>query len=309
MISISASLTSLLSSQWLSLGKRYERLLFMLLCLSLLWAPLPAASARPWAMMLWSMSVFGVFFLWALGYAFGDYRLSKAVKKAWFSLLSLGLIPVWLFIQSNSVFGWSLDVSTSYILCLLSIAYSLLFFLLLQLVNPLRAKLLLMVLFTSIVVQAVYGSMMVLTEIERGFFVAKQYFLGAVTGTFVNPNHFAAFLNLGLAIGVASLVVSIKELEKQQNTLSVLLRLLASGSLAWRIALVICVIALVMTSSRMGNLAFAISLLGASALYMLVKRRIIWVWIWLVASVFLVDALVVSAHFGVDRLVVTILNF
>lgn len=285
------------------IGARLESLLFLLVCLALVWVPLPGASNRYWSMMGWSSLIFSIAALWFLAFGLSAVSLSSKIKKNWLPVGCLFLVQIWVLLQWHAFTGWTLDRTASFYMLILGLAYSFLFTLLLQLLNSRRCKRLLIIIFGSAVAQALYGVMMVLTDLELGFLVEKAYFKGQATGTFINPNHFAAYVVIGLSIGIAALMVKMKDLGGRENLLSRSLSVMMSGSLAWRLALVVLVVGLVMSSSRMGNLSFIVALLGASGLYMLAKRRIMWVWIFLLTSVLVIDTLIIGTWFGVDRLV------
>ena len=52
-------------------GAKLEALLFLLLCISLIWVPLPGASNRNWSMMDWSAFIFSLTSFWFFIYAVG----------------------------------------------------------------------------------------------------------------------------------------------------------------------------------------------------------------------------------------------
>jgi heme A synthase len=56
--------------------------------------------------------------------------------------------------------------------------------------------------------QAMYGSVMVMTGLEWSFFSEKWAYLGKATGTFVNRNHLAGYLEMSLALGIGYLLAS-----------------------------------------------------------------------------------------------------
>ena len=255
-------------------GAKLEALLFLLLCISLIWVPLPVASNRYWSMMGWSAFIFALTSFWFFIYAVGGVELSFRLKKSWASICCLLLLKLWIFIQWYSATGWTLDRSASFYALILGLAYSCLFMLLLQLLNHSRGKRLLVIIFASAVAQALYGVMMVISDLEMGFLVEKLYFKNQATGTFINPNHFAAYLVIGLSIGTAALMVKTKDLSVRENILSRSLQVMMSGSIAWRLALIVLVVGLVMSSSRMGNIAFLAELFAASGFYMWVKQTV-----------------------------------
>ena len=255
-------------------GAKLEALLFLLLCISLIWVPLPGASNRNWSMMGWSAFIFSLTSFWFFIYAVGAVELWSRLKKSWASICYLLLVQLWIFIQWYQATGWTFDRSASFYALILGLAYSCLFMLLLQLLNHSRGKRLLVIIFASAVAQALYGVMMVLSDLEMGFLVEKLYFKNQATGTFINPNHFAAYLVIGLSIGIAALMVKTKDLSGRENILSRSLQVMMSGSIAWRLALIVLVVGLVMSSSRMGNIAFFAGLFAASGFYMWVKQTV-----------------------------------
>lgn len=289
-------------------GSRIERILFLLVCGALLWVPLPAASNRVWSMMGWSSVIFIICLLWSLAYLAGQIQISSIFRRCVWPISCLVVVQLIVLGQSLGGIGWSVDSYASIRQLLLGMAYLGLFLLILQFHSPKRIKILLVLIFTSSVLQALYGSMMVLTELELGFLVPKVFFKNLATGTFINPNHFAAYLNLGLSIGVAYLMVNVRKLDGGENLLGRSLTLMMSGSLAWRLAIIVLVVGLVMSSSRMANLAFMFALFGAAGAYMLVKRRLVIAWVLLIASILVIDAVVVGTRFGMDRLVDEVTN-
>jgi len=289
-------------------GIKIERVLFLLVCSALLWVPLPAASNRIWSMMGWSGFIFVICLLWSVAYLAGRVQISSIFRRCGWPIFCLAAVQIILLFQCLPGIGWSTDTYATFRVFLLGLAYLGLFLLILQFHSPARIKVLLVIIFASTVFQALYGSMMVLTGLELGFLVPKAFFKGLATGTFVNPNHFAAYLNLGIAIGVAYLMVNVRKLEGSGNMVGRTLTLMMSGSLAWRLAIIVLVVGLVMSSSRMANLAFICALFGAAGAYMLIKRRLVVAWIVLIASILVIDAVVVGARFGMDRLVAEAAN-
>jgi len=77
--------------------------------------------------------------------------------------------------------------------------------------------------------------------------------------------------------------------------------LLLSGEAMLRLVLVIMVVALVMTRSRMGNSAFFTSLLVAGAVGLALSRHAPRGTVLLIASLVVVDIFIVGAWFGVDK--------
>lgn len=153
--------------------------------------------------------------------------------------------------------------------------------------------------------QALYGSLMVLTDWEYGFLGPKVHGLGRATGTFVNQNHFAGYLELGLAAGIALVLADLRPSERAgwREFLAGLLDLVLSRRFQIRVMLAMMVVALVLSRSRGGNLAFFVSLAACGGMFMLVRHpRYFGKSLIFFLSLFLVDVVIVSEHYGLDKL-------
>jgi putative inorganic carbon (HCO3(-)) transporter len=126
------------------------------------------------------------------------------------------------------------------------------------------------VLVLSGVFQAFFGSMMVLTGMEYLFLIPKESYIGNATGTFVNRNHLAGYLEMTLPIGIGLLFgsrkVSNQVRRNWRGILAYILQMLLSPIAILRCLLVVMVIGLLMTHSRMGNASFFNALLITSAI-------------------------------------------
>lgn len=156
-------------------------------------------------------------------------------------------------------------------------------------------------------VQAVYGSLMVLSGVEWGFFAEKRFYRDVATGTFVNRNHLAGYLELTSA---AALGLILADLGGDRSKGSLRQKLLGAIALAFspkvrsRIALVVMAVALVLTRSRMGNVAFFTSLCVCGMLFVLLRHRQYTLRAFaLFASVVAIDILIVSNWYGLERVV------
>jgi len=168
-----------------------------------------------------------------------------------------------------------------------------------------RQRWLLAALLLSGLGQALYGIVMTLSGWELGFFAAKAHGLGYATGTFVNKNHFAAYLGLCLAAGVALVLADLRprRWDSWRAALESILELALSPRLRVRVALVVIVIALVLTRSRMGNAAFFVALAVCGAIYVLLRhRRFFLPSLVLFASIFVIDLWIVSDRYGLEKL-------
>lgn len=129
---------------------------------------------------------------------------------------------------------------------------------------------------------------------------------GRAAGSFINPNHLAAYLELALAAGLGLVLADLRgwSAGSWQNWAAQLIDLAFSTKFRIRIFLIAIVVALVLTQSRMGNAAFFISLCVCGSLYLLLRHR---QWLGrgllLFGSVLLIDLWVVSDRFGLQRVV------
>lgn len=150
--------------------------------------------------------------------------------------------------------------------------------------------------------QAVYGSFMVMTGIEYGFLLKKWAYQGLATGTFVNRNHLAGYLEMATALGIGFLLAQTTHYSGswRQRTRQ-LIKMLLSEKVILRLLLAMMVIGLVMTRSRMGNTAFfaSLSITGVMALlFFKHKTRSTTI---LLSSLLIIDIAIVGTFFGVDK--------
>lgn len=319
-----------------SLGRLLEQLVFIGVLLLLLWLPLPFGSARPWSASLFSLLVFALLGLWCLSLALSDFDLrqlkpgvavpatlwvlwlswiwlqSQAWPLAWITALSphrwqhlVGLSA--LTGQPVSAAPPSLDAGATAAQLLLSSAYAGLFLLLvLALRRRARFQWLLWVLVVSGIAQALYGMLMVLSGLEYGAWGPKQAYRGFATGTFVNRNHFAGYLEISVAAAVGLIMaqpIAQASAVGWRQRLRRLLALLQDGRLFVRACIALFFLALILSQSRMGNVAAVAGLSIAGLLTLLVGReRAPARWLLLLGSILLIDIWLFGHWFGLDQL-------
>jgi len=124
-------------------------------------------------------------------------------------------------------------------------------------------------------------------------------------GSFVNRNHFAAFLNICLAMGIGLMIgkLHVQPLDNWRRRLRWLAAVLLSEKARLRVMLVIMVIGVVLTRSRGGNSAFFIALLvtGAAAVPLLQKTSRAAAWF--IASLVVLDVVIIGSWVGVEKVV------
>jgi O-antigen ligase len=306
--------------------------LFYSLLALLLWAPLPLGSNRVWSAMLLTVMALLLLLLWLQAFYRGRVVIPANSIKAKPALLALLLLQAWVLLQcislpsfltgnassslyaavNRTVHPISIAAADSFYALLLGLGYCAVFVLVLLLVNSKsRVKQFCYAIILSGVFQAAFGSFMVLSGENYLFFVKKWAGEGVASGTFVNRNHFAAYLGMALAFGVGMLLQEWQRAGKEKNhreTARDIIQLLLGEKARLRLFLAIMVIGLVMTHSRMGNIAFVSSLLITGAVFAYKTRRLNTKVVLFFASILLVDAVIIGNWFGLEKLVDRIEN-
>lgn len=304
-----------------------DRHLFHALLALLCWAPLPFGSNRPWGAALLFLGVALILGGWLLLYLAGRVRLpARFWSNLRWPLICLLLVQLWVFLQTLPIpRGWvevlspraaalhlpatsvplSLDAEVTRYQLLQGLAYTGGFALAaLLLTRRERVEKLLWTVVLSGALQSIYGSLMVLSGIEYGFFVEKYVGQGLATGTFINRNHLAGYLVMALAAGIGLLVSQLGGAAGQSTRaqLRAWLSLVFSSKLLLRLLLAIMVIGLVLTRSRMGNLSFFVSMTVVGGILLAssgkaVSGRVAL----LLASLLVVDMFIVGRWFGAEE--------
>lgn len=292
------------------------------------WAPLPMGSNRPWSLTLLCALCLLLAAAMMVAIIKDSHDISQRLKPYRLAIILLGLVPLWASLQSlslppglvellspaaaqlfqltntdtNSI---SLEPGRTLQLALLSWSLWLFFIITLLLVDSAqRVRTLFWVIVCCGVFQALYGSFMTLSGLEYGFLAKKEASQGVATGTFVNRNHLAGYLEMCLAVGIGLLVGTLRESRQRgwRNKLRHTLDTLLGPKMRLRVFLAFMVIALVLTRSRMGNSAFFIALPLCGIGMMVIQRKLHRGAIILFASLMLVDFLIVGQWFGFEEL-------
>lgn len=292
----------------------------------ILWAPWPLGSNRPWAWSLLEAGIFVCAALCVLGWMRGESLSLAALRRArpalavfllWIAYLALHWVPLpasWVAALSpeSAALGagtLSIDANASFVFWLKSCAYATAFALVLVLASTReRARMIAYTLVLSALLQAVYGGLMHLSGTDLELFGATIAHASQASGGFVNRNHLAGFLEIGLAMGIGLMIGSLRERGARtwRQFWRDTARMLLSTRAPLRLFLVAMVVGLVMTRSRMGNTAFFSSLLIAGAVALLLRRHATRSTAILVASLVVVDLFIVGAWFGVEKTVARI---
>ncbi|WP_117232506.1 O-antigen ligase family protein [Vibrio maerlii] len=306
---------------------RFEKVSYALLLVLIIWLPIPLASNRVWAWSIAEIMVAIQTLCLAVSYLPQEraFPFARLKRFSWL-LVPLTLFQVWNAVQiipldlgllaqispataeiyqvaGASQGALSLDVHASTTSLVKGITYTLLAFNAAILIHtPARLKTLAMTLVVSGTLQAFYGAMAVLLGWKYSLLFGFRE-SGIATASFVYKNHLANYLMMCLAVG-SGLIVSQLHISPSGSWHERIRRWsdgLVSRKMFVRLALIIMVIALVMTRSRMGNTAFfAATTLGGvvALLFFKDKPRAL---VPLIVSLILVDTLVVGTVFGLDK--------
>ncbi len=288
----------------------------------LVWAPLPLGSNRPWAWALLALWVLALALWWLGGFIRGKHAYPTVLREAWpmllCGLLWLGYIwlqqvplPIELLkLISPQAARWhaaaaapavvvaaplTLDPYATLEGACKSTAYLAFFALSLILLRDRgRIRLAAYVLIASGVLQALYGALISLQSLGE-----------VATGTFANRNHYAAYLTMSLSAGIGVLIASLSGATNESwgRFAKNLMQWVITPKMGLRLGLVIMVVALVLTRSRMGNSSFFFSLLITGVIGLLLAKRATKSMVILLVSLIAIDVFIVGTYFGTRRVV------
>lgn len=293
-----------------------DRGLFIALLLLVVLVPLPYASQRNWAIGLWFLVCTTMLSVRLLQIAISDRgytRLSVNWRPVALLLLYALLICTQIIGNVSSDAQWpyiSHDLHQTRVWLLLTLTYAEVFVLVSILA---RSRLRLRVLMWTVVVSGTIQAFLAITLVSfkfHGNFLFFDIEHLVAMGSFSGRNIFAAYMELCLSVGVGLLVASMAKRRLASGaqhgvtaTLNSFLGFLLSSKLYMRGLLVVMVIALVLTRSRMGNAAFFVSLLIGGICIAVARKELRRVASILVVSMLLIDLLIVGQWVGLDRVV------
>jgi putative inorganic carbon (hco3(-)) transporter len=317
-------------------GLRPDSILFGGLLLLLLWLPLPRGSHSAWAISVAGAVTFGLLAVWcllafgdkaALPRRFGALTVPLLLWLAWLLWIGLQTIslpvellsslspgsaqvhrPVAALNSSTPFYSISIAPGITWSKWMESCLYFGLYLLCILLVRTdRRLRWILIALLVSGLVQASYGSLMLMSGADFGWLYKKKFYLDSATGTFVNQNHFAGYLEIAAAAGIALVLADLGSKGEGWSLRQVVARFLdflLSAKIRARAALVLIAVGLVLSRSRMGNLAFFTAVSAGGLVYIVLReRRLFLRALILFASVLAVDVLIVAERFGLERVI------
>lgn len=298
------------------------RWIFVFYLALLIWAPIPLGSNRPWAWPVLALWVLALALCWLAGHIRGkhshpaildDARPMLWCGLAWLVYVWLQLVPLPIGILktlSPEAARWhlaaaapgtlgaaplTLDRYATLEAACKSTAYIVFFALsLILLRNRDRIRFAAYALIASGVLQALYGALISLQSLSQ-----------LASGTFGNRNHYAAYLVMSLSVGIGVLIATLSGAQNQSwgRFFRNLMQWMITPKMALRLGLVVMVIALVLTRSRMGNSSFFISLLITGLIGLLLAKRATKSMVILLVSLIAVDVFIVGTYFGTQRIV------
>lgn len=289
-----------------------DRWLFAAMLALLCWMPIPFGSNRPWAMGLASAAVSALVLITWLVYTLRGADPWRRLAPAKWPLLMLVLFALvqvgqlWGGLQGGLLRTADPFSTKYYLLCTLTFIGQFLLTLLLV-TSRRRAQFVVGALVASGLVQAFLAVILLAVRADYLLFFEQISHRDQAIGTFINRNHLACYLYLCLSMGIGWLVGALNgaDLPPRQvkRSLIAFLRFMLSPRMMLRVLLVVMVIALVLTRSRMGNTAFFVSVLLVGGLVWLRLPKLRRTAGILIASLILVDVVVVGQWVGLDRVV------
>ncbi len=289
-----------------------NKFFFFSLCSILIYAPIPLGANRIWAS---STIEFLIFLLFAM------HLLVKAKQKENFLppaysvaiFLPLALTALWLLIQILPGLGYmvgnnfstiSLDPSLTQIMFLKTVALTMFVWLIFTYVNnkTLLFKLALAILISGLF-QALYATWLNL-NIGMPSPVFYMPYKERAVGSFVYQNQLANYLALCLSIGMGALISQLKltgDSRRFKDKVRAIATVMLSSKMLIRFSLILMIIGLILTRSRMGNSAFFFALAAVSVFAFFFYNRKPKYLRPLIISFFILDLILVGAIFGVEK--------
>jgi O-antigen ligase len=306
-----------------------DRAIYVLFLLLLVWAPIPLGSNRPWAAALLEIGILTLAIAWLWLYAIGRAHLHAPFRQArpalvlfacWLAWLAIQIVPLpAALVQAISptraqltapgaaaLQTLSIDPYASIGFLLKSCAWAAAFGLSLALMRSReRLQTMAIVIVAAGTVQALLASLMHLAALNFELFFTQFSHVDNAHGTFVNRNHLAGYLEICLALGIGMMIATLKggAARSWKNRLRDTARWLLSTRVLLRVSLIVMVIALVMTRSRMGNAAFFTSLLIAGVIGLATSRHATRSTVILLVSLIVIDVFVAGTWFGVENVI------
>lgn len=288
-----------------SIADQLNNAVFYGLCVFVVLMPIPLGGNRIWAQALLQLALSVLVVLQLSASLVQPVPRFAVPRLLWLvPLLAMTLytaLQPWLLATSDMI-----DVGAAHVSLSKAMMYSAFALLLsVQLHSYSRFKQVLWAVVISGSVQAFYAITLQLLALKTTPFIAMDEH-NVARGSFVYQNHFANYMLLCIAAGIGLLLSELSSRKVQRNwrqVSRVFIDTVLSKKLIIRLCLVLMVIGLVMSHSRMGNAAFFTSLLTLSAIALLggYKRPPVF-FKFLIVSILVLDVIVIGSMFGIEKL-------
>ncbi|MDD2684787.1 MAG: O-antigen ligase family protein [Gallionella sp.] len=295
--------------------------------------PLPLASNRPWLVSIWGVVVGGLV-LWHIwrkksarvsadstgGGQWQRGRVLFVLMGLWLLLLAVQITPMpiaWVqalvhaapspYVIDGSAFATvSIDVFSTQLYLVKGLIFAAVLWLVFSLIDtPKRLELMVKVLIFSGFFQALIAVVLLATGASYDLFFVPIDHLMRGKGTFVYHNHFAGYMELTLSLGIGLMIAKLedKQVRNWKQRASNWLSLIVSKKALLRIVLIIMVVGLIASRSRMGNSAFFISLMLVGVLAIILSKNATKSTIVFIASLIILDVVIVGGVVGIEKVI------
>jgi len=288
-----------------------DRLSFILLAILLIWVPIPIGSNPNWSIGILSMLSTFVFIT-----TFGSALLKKrSFGVIRYSLLAIALLLGYLLLTVAQYFYgynpdamlFSLDKYATKVQILLSTSYILIFLsTIISCSSAARVKRICWIIVISGALQSLIAIFLFSSQAKYQIFFLELDHSTRAKGTFSYHNSFAGYMEMCIAVGLGMLIGSFKgqsKVSNVRNNMFSVLDFILSSKIILRLLVILMVIGLVLTRSRMGNAGLMIALLIGLLIglyYLKEERKYLSI---LLLSVFIIDSVVIGQWVGIDKVI------
>jgi O-antigen ligase len=286
---------------------------FWLLVLMVAWAPLPLASEGAALSGLLSFGLVGLLTALLIFNYLGPNptHVPQRLRAAWLPIAALMLFLGLMVAQTLPIAGGpiSVDAHRTQGQIMLTLGLISAFLLVLLLVDSRsRMRKLAWALVLSGIFQALLAIVLTSAQAKYSVLFFDINHANYALGTFGYRNSLANFLLLCISVGIGLLIAQMgfpgkKEESTAKDTAAGVLKFMLSPTMLLRLMLIIMVVALVLTKSRMGNAGLLITLVLVGLPLLFLTGRIRGRGLWLIGSILVIDVLLVGNLIGIDRVV------
>jgi O-antigen ligase len=251
----------------------------------------PLGSNRDWIWPFFSTSILLLLVVLTLT----DDTLTDVVNTYRWPVLGFTLLLAWILVQTTGIpllfEQITVDAYSTFKALLKTITYFGFYLLTIHLVcSQTRVTVVVYTVVMAALAQGILGVYGVLLGLEPD-----------AHGTFPNPNHFAGFLEMAIGLGIGMMMALLSPKQHGKRMLG-WMETVAGPKGRLRLILIILVIGLVMSTSRMGNIALFTAIIVVGLVFSYVTRKLNRMVIVFLFSVLVIDAAIIGNYFGLDRI-------